>query len=87
MTGQSVPWYRKKYRGGKAEALWQLSFAVSATLALVILPASVEYVMLSQKMKHFSVNEKPKQESNNDMRKMIYERRMALRKYLDEKQD
>lgn len=40
-----MAWYHKKYNGSKAAHMWQVSAGLSFALLLVILPASIDYIM------------------------------------------
>jgi|EP00601_Ochromonadales_sp_CCMP2298_P003108 hypothetical protein len=79
----SIPWYRRRYKGKQVQALWQLGFAASCLIAFVILPTSLEVIMAKERKKQLVGNKKTGR--NDDIRRMVYENRMALRKYLDEK--
>jgi hypothetical protein len=85
MDDASTPWYRRRYKGKHAQALWQLGFATTAMIAFVILPTSLEFIMSKEREKHLKVMGKKNTGSNDNIRKMVYENRMALRKFLDEK--
>jgi hypothetical protein len=41
-----MAWYNKVYYGAQAEKMWQLGFATSTFLTLVLIPAFFEYWMV-----------------------------------------
>lgn len=40
-----MTWYHRKYSGSKAAHMWQASAGLSIVLLLVVLPASIDFIM------------------------------------------
>lgn len=60
--------------------MWQASIGVSCFITFVVVPMWFEYIV-AWKQKHFIGNSS----KNVDIKQMVYEKRIAVRKALDEK--
>ena len=76
-SATKIPWYKKVYKGAKAQKLWQVSIGSSVFLTFVVLPVWVEY-LTALKDKRFI----GKSSSNNNIQQMVYEKRIELRNKL-----
>jgi hypothetical protein len=45
-------WYRKVYKGAKAQYVMQAGAAVNLLLLLVVLPKSIDYIMIREGKKY-----------------------------------
>jgi hypothetical protein len=85
MTGAAntvTPWYRKVYKGAKAQYMWQGAAGLSIFIAAVIAPIWYDYCIKVIKSKKSEIIPTAVIHSKSSLQQQVYEKRLQYREML-----